>query len=198
MGIPRIPPPQSYLSEIRSIGTTPFPSYFASQNVILCKYLFFHSRSQIVFQLLLKVEIWTHFYKLHMIFQNWNRRPCGSTKKNTCDGNAARPLCHFGADLHPAFQIQLKSRASSLITPNPQNHWPWNKQRAKKNTKSVLLLDNCVLQCQDLTLGFEVYSMIGSPSLHPTVRSSKDAALTDSCKSMRAPLPEVKALTGSC
>lgn len=38
-------------------------------------------------------------------------------------------------------------------------------------------------------LGFEVFSMIGSPSLHPTVRSSKDAALTDSWKSMRESPP---------
>ena len=145
----------------------------------------FHSHSQIVFQLLLKVEIWTHFYKLHMIFQNWNRRPCGSTKKKYLRRKCSPSSLSFWSWSSSCISDSIEFKRVKFDNSKSAKSLAIKKTKSKKNTTCVLLLCNCFLQCQDLTPGVEVYSMIGSPSLHPTVRSSKDAALTDSWKSMR-------------
>ena len=145
----------------------------------------FHWHSQIAFQLLLKVEIWTHFYKLHMIFQHWNRRPCVSTKKKYLRRKCSPSSLSFWSWSSSCISDSIEVKSVKFDNSKSAKSLAMKQTKSEKNTKCVLLLRSCFLQCQDLTPSFEVYSMIGSPSLHPRVRSSKDAALTDSWKSMR-------------
>lgn len=117
----------------------------------------FHWHSQIAFQLLLKVEIWTHFYKLHMIFQHWNRRRCVSTKKKYLRRKCSPSSLSFWSWSSSCISDSIEVKSVKFDNSKSAKSLATKKfVMSEKDTKSVCCF--CVIT---------FFNVKTSPSLHP-------------------------------